>query len=78
MLILINKKSNGSVQTNWAIIEDIADIRYIVLHRCKINPLLRVLCHVFPNVTCFEGHEYAIAQGRFDFERHHAGHINYD
>src|SRR5688572_22750538 len=53
MLILINKKSNGSVQTNWAIIEDIADIRYIVLHRCKIDPLLRVLCHVFANVTCY-------------------------
>ena len=62
-----------------AILEDIADIRYIiVLHRCKIDPLLRVLCHVFANVTCFKGHEDAIAEGRFDFERHRAGHFNYD
>ena len=66
------------MQKKLAISEDIADIRFIVLHRCKIDPLLRVLCHVFPNVACFEGHEDAIAKGRFDFERHHAGHINYD
>ena len=50
----------------------------MVLPRCKIGPLLRVLCHVFPNVTCFEGHEDAIAKGRYEFQRHHAGHINYD
>ena len=41
---------------------------HIVLHRCKIDPLLRVLCHDIvtcsQNVTCFEGHEDAIAKGR--------------
>ena len=25
-----------------------------------------------------KGHEDAIAEGRFDFERHRAGHFNYD
>ena len=63
---------------NWAIIEDTADIRYIVLHRCKIDALLRVLCHVFANFACFNGHADAIAEGRFDFERHRAGNFNYD
>ena len=66
------------MQKKWAIIEDIADIRFIVLHRCKIDPLLRVLCHVFANVTCFKGHEDDIAEGRFDFVRQRAGHFDYD
>ena len=67
------------MQKKWAIIEDIADIRYVVLHRCKIDPLLWVLCHVFVNVTCFKGHEDAIASSwLFDFESNRAGHFNYD